>query len=81
MAIEIVTLVQTIAISPVDDIITTPVELDTDSGLYVREIRVFCLKPGGTDDPDTETQQLVFTLRLESVEPNSIAMSVPAGSY
>jgi hypothetical protein len=81
MAVEITTLTQTVSISPVADIVTTEVELDTDSGLYVREIRVFCLKPGGTEDPEVETQQLVFTLRLESVEPANIAMSVPAGSY
>jgi hypothetical protein len=71
MPSTIATLSQSISVDEVADVVLTSIEQDAESGLYVREVRIFGVAAGAANAP------LVFTLRLSSSERGPLEVTTP----
>lgn len=69
-------LAATVRVDEVGDVVITPIAQEEETGLYVREVRVFDTLLEGQ-----ATAPLVYTLRLVADDPLKIAMTTPALDY
>jgi len=67
---------ETVLVTEVTDVVVTPIVQDENSGLYLREIRVF----GTPAETDANPPQ-VFVLRMESADPVQLAITLPVLEY
>lgn len=68
---------QSIEIGEVKSITVTEVAQDTETGEYVREIRVFRARGSASDE--TESQMQVLSVRLRSPTRKQVHIVVPEG--
>jgi len=71
----IVTTLQALDISDVKNIVVTEAVQDTDTGEYVREIRIFQAREGTAEE--SEAMSSVLTVRLRSAVKKQIKIAVP----
>lgn len=73
---SITTTTQTVLVDAVTSITVTDVQQDTDSGLFIREVRVF-----GTPLVAGGAAPQVFVLRLGAVQRSSVAIATPESNF
>ena len=67
---------ETVLVTEVVDVVVTPVVQNENTGLFLREVRLF-----GTPSEGELTPPLVFTLRMEAADPVQLNITLPVLEY
>jgi hypothetical protein len=79
----ILTTQQTLTVGDVASVVVTPLVRDEDSGLFVRELRIFAGDDGQTSplDPPSGSAPIAITLRLTSPNRAALHIAVPPSEF